>query len=163
MMYQFQQKLRYLKGHLKRWNRETFGDIFKAQQSLNLELTDLHQKIITEGHIEGTLEQERCIHSQIQDRQKQEETQGGEKLERHEEIEAKLRNHFNQILQEPEGDRRTTIEKITNNVPRIVKEEHNELLLRPITPQEVDEAMFQLKEGKAPGLDGFTSTFFHTF
>ena len=28
---------------------------------------------------------------------------------------------------------------------------------------EVDEAMTQLKEGKAPGPDGFTTTFFHTF
>lgn len=55
-MYKFQQKLRFLKSHLKRWNRETFGDIFKAQQDLNRELTDLHQKITTEGHTEGTLE-----------------------------------------------------------------------------------------------------------
>ena len=29
--------------------------------------------------------------------------------------------------------------------------------------QEVDDAMSQLKEGKAPGPDGFTTTFFHTF
>jgi len=29
--------------------------------------------------------------------------------------------------------------------------------------QEVDTAMQQLKEGKAPGPDGFTTTFFHSF
>lgn len=49
------------------------------------------------------------------------------------------------------------------NVPKIIKYEHNELLLRPSTQQEVDAAMHQLKEGKAPGPDGFTTTFFHTF
>lgn len=102
---------------------------------------------------------QRRMHNSIPFIQKQ----GGEKVETHEEIEEEFRNHFNQILQEPEGDRRQAIEKITNNVPRIIKEEHNELLLHPIQPQEVDEAMLQLKEGKAPGPDGFTTTFFHTF
>lgn len=55
-MYQFQQKLRFLKNHLKRWNRETFGNIFTAQQELNQEMIALQQKIITEGHTEDTLE-----------------------------------------------------------------------------------------------------------
>eukprot|EP00253_Pinus_taeda_P005945 PITA_05945 len=35
--------------------------------------------------------------------------------------------------------------------------------MRPILIQEVDEAMAQIKEGKAPGPDGFTTTFFHAF
>ena len=67
-MYKFQQKLRFLKNHLKRWNRETFGDIFKAQQELNRELTDLQQRVTTEGHIEVTLDQERRIHRKIEER-----------------------------------------------------------------------------------------------
>ena len=37
------------------------------------------------------------------------------------------------------------------------------MLLRHVSPQEVDEAMAQLKDGKAPGPDGFTSNFFHHF
>jgi len=89
--------------------------------------------------------------------------QGGVKVEKHEEIEKEFLNHFNQVLQEPEGDRRQAIERITNNVPRIIREEHNEILLCPIQPEEVDEAMSQLKEGKAPGPDGFTTMFFHSF
>lgn len=72
-MYQLQQKLRFLKSHLKRWNWETFGNIFEAQHELNQELRDLHQKIINKGHTEATLDQERHIHNQLEDKRKQEE------------------------------------------------------------------------------------------
>ena len=48
-------------------------------------------------------------------------------------------------------------------MPKVITEEHNQLLLRPIKPEEVDAAMKQLKEGKAPGLDGFSTNFFHAF
>eukprot|EP00253_Pinus_taeda_P030389 PITA_30389 len=184
------------------WNRETFGNIFTAQQELNKDLSALQQKIITEGHTEATLEQERNIHSKLEERRKQEETywrqksrirwlkdgerntkffhrttvqrrmhnsipfiqsQEGARIEDHEKIEAEFLNHFAQVHTEPEGDKRLAIERITKNVPKIITEEHNELLLHPILMQEVDDAMSQLKEGKAPGPDGFTTTFFHTF
>lgn len=88
--------------------------------------------------------------------------QGGEKVEQHEEIEESL-NHFKQVHQEPEIDRRPAIDRITHNVPKLIMEEHNELLLRPILTREVDTTMSQLKDGKAPGPDGFTTTFFHNF
>lgn len=52
---------------------------------------------------------------------------------------------------------------MTQNFPKLITEEHNQLLLRPVMPQEVDLAMTQLKEGKAPGPDGFTMNFFHAF
>lgn len=60
-------------------------------------------------------------------------------------------------------DRQAAIEKAIKNVPKIITAKHNELLLCLITQQEVDVAMNQLMEGKAPGLDDFTTTFFHTF
>jgi len=67
-MFKFQQKLRFLKGHLKRWNREIFGNIFTAHKELNQELAELHQKIINEGYTEEALNQERCISSQLEER-----------------------------------------------------------------------------------------------
>jgi len=42
-------------------------------------------------------------------------------------------------------------------------EEHNQLLVRPVTLLEVETTMNQLKEGKAPRADGFTSNFFQKF
>lgn len=56
-----------------------------------------------------------------------------------------------------------TINKLLKNIPRIIIEEHNSLLIKPISFQEVEEAVQQMKEGKAPGPDGFTSIFFHKF
>eukprot|EP00253_Pinus_taeda_P013273 PITA_13273 len=91
------------------------------------------------------------------------QNQGGAKIEKHEEIEEEFLNHFAQVHREPEGDKCPAIERITNNVPRLIMEENNELHLLSILSQEVDEAMSQLKEGKSPGPDAFTTTFFHTF
>eukprot|EP00253_Pinus_taeda_P011111 PITA_11111 len=201
-MFQFQQKLKHLKSQIKRWNQETFGNIFQAQQDLNKEMKELQQQIITGGHNERTLEQEQRIRNQLEERRKQEEIlwkqksrirwlkegerntkffhrttvqrrmhnnisfiqkQGGERVEKHDEIEQEFLRHLRQVHQEPLIDRRPAIEKITQNVPKIITEEHNELLLSPILPQEVDAAMNQLKEGKAPGSDGFTTTFFLSF
>eukprot|EP00253_Pinus_taeda_P004451 PITA_04451 len=55
------------------------------------------------------------------------------------------------------------INKLLKNIPRIITEEHNSLLIKPISLQEVEEAVQHLKEGKASGPDGFTSNFFHKF
>ena len=67
--------------------------------------------------------------------------QGGERVEDHAEIEQEFTNYFQEVLREPQIDRRNAIEKITQNVPRIITEENNHLLLQPVTPQEVDQAM----------------------
>eukprot|EP00253_Pinus_taeda_P018354 PITA_18354 len=181
---------------------ETFGNIFEAQHELNKELKDIHQKVINVGHTEATLDKERHIHNQLEERRKQEEiywrkksrvrwlkegerntkffhrttvqrrmhnkipfiqNEEGVKVEEHEKIEEILLNHFQQVHQEQAVDRQRAIGKITSNIPKLVTEEHNELLMHPIQTQEVDEAMAQLKEGKAPGPDGFTTTFFHVF
>eukprot|EP00253_Pinus_taeda_P036000 PITA_36000 len=170
-MYRFQQRLWFLKNQLKRWNRETFGNIFEEQQKLLKELKELHQNIINEGHTDATLDRERLISDRLEERRKQEEiywqqksrNQQGAKVEEHKEIEQTLLNHFQQVHRETEGDRQREIRKITSNIPKLVTDDHNELLMRPIEPQEVDEAMAQMKDGKAPGPDGFTTTFFHTF
>lgn len=55
------------------------------------------------------------------------------------------------------------IDKILQNIPKLITEEHNLLLLKPTNLQEVENVVHQLKIGKAPGPDGFTSDFFHNF
>lgn len=87
----------------------------------------------------------------------------GGRVEKHTEIEQEFINHFEEVLQEPQIDIRSEIEKITQLVPKVITEEHNQLLLHLIMPEEVDAAMKQLKEGKAPSPDGFSTNFFHAF
>lgn len=40
---------------------------------------------------------------------------------------------------------------ITQNIPKLVTPEHNTMLMRPIEREEVEEVVFQMEKGKAPG------------
>lgn len=82
-------------------------------------------------------------------------------MEKQEDIEKELTNHFKTIHQEPPTNRQPAINEIFQHIPRIITEEHNQLLLRPVTLTEVEEASNHLKVGKAPRPDGFTSKFYH--
>lgn len=62
-MYKFNQKIKHLKLCLKKWNRETFGNIFKAQEDMHKAMGELQKEIISTGHTERTLEQEKVIHN----------------------------------------------------------------------------------------------------
>jgi len=87
----------------------------------------------------------------------------GERLEKHEDIEQEFREYFQEALKQQAGTRSTAIQSITQHIPKIITEDHNQNLLQQVSMHEVEEAMAQLKDGKAPGLDGFTSNFFHEF
>eukprot|EP00253_Pinus_taeda_P006105 PITA_06105 len=91
------------------------------------------------------------------------ENQQGERVEDHEGMEKEFTGYFRDILQEPNGNRDEAIREITQHVPKIINDDHNTQLLQPVSTKEVEEAMAQLKDGKAPGPDGFTANFFHEF
>ena len=60
-------------------------------------------------------------------------------------------------MDEERGQATTTI---MHHIPKLVTSEHNMLLVRAIEMVEVEEAVFQMEKGKAPGPDGFTVDFF---
>ena len=84
-------------------------------------------------------------------------------IETHWEIEEKLNHYFVEILNEDLPDRERDIAQITRLIPPSVTREDNKMLIKPVSLQEVEEAVNQMVLGKAPGLDGFTSNFFHYF
>ena len=84
-------------------------------------------------------------------------------IETRREIEDELTHHFLEILQEEDHERGRDIENITHLIPSSVTRENNEMLIKPVTMQEVEEAVNQMALGKAPGPNGFTSNFFHHF
>jgi hypothetical protein len=88
-------------------------------------------------------------------------SEAGETITSHADMENTLIDYFQNLLSEPLQDRREAIHKITRHVPSLVTQEQNSMLLRPITIEEVDEALQQTPKNKAPGPDGFTSDFFH--
>eukprot|EP00253_Pinus_taeda_P031319 PITA_31319 len=201
-MFQFQQKLKHLKGKIKYWNRTTFCNIFHGKANIEQDMKQLQQKIITLGHSDDLAEQEKTIERKLMEKEKQEEflwkqksrirwlkegekntkffhnttiqhrmhnnithiqNYQGAKLEKHEEIKAEHLNYFKQVHKEPINDRSQAIQNITNKIPRLISDEHNQILLKPVDLQEVESEVKQLKAGKAPGPDGFTSNFFHNF
>eukprot|EP00253_Pinus_taeda_P009835 PITA_09835 len=87
----------------------------------------------------------------------------GDRIEKHEDIEKAFRDHFQEALKEQPGSREAAIKAVTQHVPKIITEDQNQNLLKQVTMQEVEEALTQLKDGKAPGPDGFTANFFHEF
>ena len=84
-------------------------------------------------------------------------------MESREEIETTLNNFFKDIMTDPRPERGTNIDQITRLIPSLVSDEQNDLMMKPITLYEVEEVVFQMKEGTAPGPDGFTVNFFHRY
>jgi hypothetical protein len=76
-------------------------------------------------------------------------------------METTLIGYFQNLLTEPLSDRHEAINKVTRHVPSLVTPEQNATLLRPITIEEVDQALQETPKCKAPRPDGFTSDFFH--
>jgi len=52
------------------------------------------------------------------------------------------------------------IQRILRHIPRLVTKEHNQNLRKPISLEEVDQAIQKIPNGKAPGPDGFTVDLF---
>lgn len=84
----------------------------------------------------------------------------GKLLNTHEDIEAVLVQHFRSIAEETILARAHFIEDLTRYIPKLVTREDNFNLNRPVTEDEVSEVIKEMKNGKAPGPDGFNVEFF---
>ena len=84
-------------------------------------------------------------------------------MEAREEIEDILNAHFSDILTDPGRNRLEEIEVITQRIPSMVSKEQDQLLMKTITHQEVQDVVFQMKEGTSHGPDGFIVNCFHHF
>lgn len=69
----FQLKLKELKGKIKKWNKEEFGNIMEEKQKLEQEMEEIQQRIIIEGRTEERCKEEGIIISKLEERRKQEE------------------------------------------------------------------------------------------
>jgi exonuclease III len=85
----------------------------------------------------------------------------GNTIREHAKIEEELIHYYRDLLTEPKEDRTEAIQRITRHIPTLVTPQQNAALTRPITQEEVDQAVSEMPSGKAPGPDGFTTDFFH--
>lgn len=72
-MSRFQRKLKHLKEEIKRWNKTTFGNIFKAKEILTQEMKDIQQRMISEGRPEELAQKEQVMEKKFLERDLQEE------------------------------------------------------------------------------------------
>jgi len=84
----------------------------------------------------------------------------GSMVHNHEDIEKELNKYFKNLLEEPKVDRARAIREITNNIPPILNQDHNRMLLRKVMMQEVEEVVISIPNGKACGPYGFTIDFY---
>eukprot|EP00253_Pinus_taeda_P036244 PITA_36244 len=88
--------------------------------------------------------------------------EAGERVIEQEGIEKVLVDYHKDILTEPQNNRAAAIENICKEIPKLVTEEQNKALMRAMTIEELEEIVMNMKKGKAPGPDGFTTEFFQT-
>ena len=72
-MYQFQQKLKILNTKIKNWNKESFGNIFKAKAELDGKIKEVQIRGMQMGFTEDIQEQERAPIHEFRKREQQEE------------------------------------------------------------------------------------------
>ena len=68
----------------------------------------------------------------------------GSQVETRMEMEEKLTQNFFDILSEDGGDRGRSISRITRLIPKTVSKENNEMLIKPVAMQEVQEVVHQM-------------------
>ena len=86
--------------------------------------------------------------------------QEGNLIHSQEELETQLNHYFRSLLAEPRNDQDQDIKKITKHIPKILTEDHNKILLRKFSLQEVEDVVMGIPNGKELGLDGFTIDFY---
>eukprot|EP00253_Pinus_taeda_P003668 PITA_03668 len=165
-MFLLHYRLKHIKGRLKEWKKNEFGNIFKAKGEVEKKLKEINLILITEGYTDErkemaeSLQQEwdnRCLQEEILWRQK---SRHGIERDTHEEMEKVFLQHFQKIAEETLEDRYQFMEKLTQYITKLVTREDNFNLNRPVTVEEIEEAMKEMQNGKAPGLDGFNVDFF---
>lgn len=80
----------------------------------------------------------------------------------HKEMENVIVQHFQRIAKETMEDISQFTKGFTHHISKLVTKEDNHKLNKPITGEEVYEAVKEMHNGKAPGPNAFNVDFFKT-
>ena len=88
-------------------------------------------------------------------------TEEGNIVETQADLEITMNSFFSKLLEEPNWDWEDSQRKVFQHIPKVITEEHNLMLMKPIELEEVEVAVKQMTNDKAPRLDSFTTNLFH--
>jgi len=103
------------------------------------------------------------IQHQYQNHIRRLKKEDGSVVESQSEIEETPNEYFQDLLEEPDVHQGTAREEVLRHILAVINEVQNSLLLQPIEMPELEEAMCRMADDKAPGMDGFTTNFFHLY
>ena len=63
--------------------------------------------------------------------------------------------HFKNVLNNYEGSNKVAQDKMLKVIPRLISDEDNKFLNKPISLEEVKSVVFNMNPNKSPGPDGF--------
>jgi hypothetical protein len=72
-------------------------------------------------------------------------TKDGTRLENDKDNEIEIVSYYVDLLMEENCSRGNSIHKVTSHIPSIVTDQYNTFLMHPITHQEVDSTVMQMK------------------
>jgi hypothetical protein len=73
-----------------------------------------------------------------------------------------ITEYYRGLFGSMEDDQLSLDERLISDIPQVSQEE-NDFLTAPFTEKEVKEAIFQIRQNKAPGPDGFPVVFYQVF
>ena len=72
-MFVFKQKLKYIKECVKKWNKESFGNILQEKKRLEQQIEVIKIKAMSEGYLEEMKQEEQSLLQDLIKREQQEE------------------------------------------------------------------------------------------
>ena len=84
-------------------------------------------------------------------------------VETQEELELTLNDFFTDLLEELDYNQNESQMKVLQNIPRVITNERNFMIMKPIKMEEVKEVVKQMANDKYLGPNGFTMNFFQSY
>ena len=78
-----------------------------------------------------------------------------------EDLENTLYSYFDNLLRELDRDMQEAQREVFSHIPKLITEDHNQILCKSIEMAEVETTVNQMAKDKVLGPDGFTTNFFH--
>jgi hypothetical protein len=109
------------------------------------------------------------FHKQAQNRRKKNTvisilSNTGQRLDTFEQVKEATSQHFESLYLQPNDEgSNEDIQAMLDNIPNIVSEHDNNQLVKEITEEEIVKAVWDMDPDKAPGPDGFSIRFYHSF